>query len=148
MSYAEELRAENQKLTASLRAADEKIKSQAAEIEALTASKSAEISKRAAAAERERIKTILTGPESEGRQTQARVLAFKSDLSADLAASVLAAQPKEATEGQRRILSIAERAALHEGAGGFLGDQIADARRNASDPMATAIAKINQGAAK
>ena len=139
MSYAEELRAENQKLTASLRAADEKIKVQASEIEALTASRSAEISKRAAAAERSRIKGILTSAEAEGRRAQAEVLAFESEMLEDLAQKVLAAQPREMSA--TRLKSIAERAEEQGSAGGG-GDFIAD-RRAASDPMAAAVAKIN-----
>jgi hypothetical protein len=53
-----------------------------------------------------RIAAILTSPEAEGREAQARVLALETEMSAVDAAKVLAASPKASTSA-----SIAERAA-------------------------------------
>jgi len=49
-----------------------------------------------AASERERIKAITSGAESEGRGTLATHLAFSTDMSADAAIGILANSPKEA----------------------------------------------------
>jgi signal peptide peptidase SppA len=53
-----------------------------------------------------RIAAILTSPEAEGREAQARVLALETEMSATDAAKVLAASPKASTSA-----SIADRAA-------------------------------------
>ena len=148
MSYEQDLQNNITRLTSDLMAEKVKNAAQEAEIKDLKASKSAEISARAATAERARCKAILTGPEAEGRQAQARVFAFDSDVSETLAAQLLAAQPKEA--GATRIMSIAERAAEEEAATGFRGagfggDFIAD-RRAASDPLAASIKAMNNAA--
>ncbi len=126
-----------------------------AELEARIASHAAEI-QRATSAERQRCKEILTSNEAEGRQAQARVFAFDSDVSETLAAQLLAAQPKDATA--QRIPSIAERAAEQEaqmaygragwtgGVGsGYGGDFMAD-RRAASDPLTASIKALNDAA--
>lgn len=65
--------------------------------------------KRARTAERARIAGILNHAEAATHPTQAKALAFESDLSAETVARILAASPKEATD--RRILTIEERAA-------------------------------------
>lgn len=163
MAYIDDMRSQIDRLTGDLQAAlteNTTLKTENAALQAeakdLRASKSAEISARAASAERARIKNILTRPEAEGRQAQARVFAFESDVPETLAAQLLAAQPKEA--GASRIPSIAERAAemqeqqalgragWGDGIGaGYGGDLIADGRA-ARDPLAAAVKNINSAA--
>lgn len=98
-----------------------------------------------ATAERQRCKAILTSPEAEGRQAQARFFAFESDVSETLAGQLLSAQPREQTGP--RIPTIAERAAEAESAG-FGGDSLPKAGADIDAAFGKAVSNINAARGK
>ena len=79
-----------------------------------------------------RIKSILTAPETEGREAQALVLALETEMTAADASKVLAASPKASV-----ATSIAERAAQEA----ELGAETPTDHRNRSERNAAGWAK-------
>ena len=85
-----------------------------------------------------RIKSILTAPETEGRESQALVLALETEMTAADAAKVLAASPKASA-----ATSIADRAAQEAELGAATpADQRNRSERNAAG-WAQAITQAN-----
>jgi hypothetical protein len=89
--------------------------------------------------ERERIRAITTHPEAANRKTQAENLALETDLSVEVAATVLKASPTERTN---RIPTIEERA---EGLAEFGTAHGAGAFGAKADPWAKIVDKTNKG---
>lgn len=99
----------------------------------------------AVANERARMAAILESPEAAGRETLARHLAFKSDMTAEAAAAVLAAAPKEVAPATPAATASPLQAAMRAaGTPGIVGDVSEAASTNpaAADPWAAAVTKF------
>lgn len=89
--------------------------------------------------ERERIRGIMTHPEAANRKTQAENLAMETDLSVDVAATVLKASPTERTS---RTPTIEERA---EGLAEFGAAHTGVTFGAKPDPWAKVVEQTNKG---
>lgn len=96
------------------------------------------------AAERARIKSILTHAEAEGRTAQATAIALETDMTADQAGKVLAASPKaDAAAPVAKTKSIEERARENAGAGVGDGNK-PEAGAEAANVWGAAVQGINK----